>query len=68
MLPRIYFRIYMAGYGGWVIPRFIRRMFARSEAHRAWLSGFTGCFNQADVRFGPANPYRSTLTAEPDHD
>lgn len=30
------------GYQGFVFPRSIRRLFAKSAIHRAWFSGFTG--------------------------
>ena len=50
-------RVYLAGYSGRVLPRWLRRLAARSALHRVWLSGFTGCFEQDGVRYGPANPY-----------
>jgi|GEM_PF-5552685 len=53
----LYLRIYLAGHSGRVMPRWLRRIAARSELHRVWLSGFTGCFEQDGVRYGPANPY-----------
>ena len=57
MTRRILHEIYLFGYSGRPLPRWIRRMFARSEVHRAWLLGSTGCFSQAGVRYGPAHPY-----------
>lgn len=39
------------------MPRWLRRLAARSELHRAWLCGFNGCFEQHGVRYGPVNPY-----------
>ena len=53
----LYLRIYLAGHSGRVMPRWLRRLVARSELHRAWLCGFKGCFEQDGVRYGPANPY-----------
>ena len=53
----LYLRIYLAGHSGRVMPRWLRRIAARSELHRAWLCGFNGCFEQDGVRYGPANPY-----------
>jgi len=55
-MTRIYHRIYLAGYSGWHIPRFARRMIAGSEFHRAWFLGFTGHFIEDDIRYGLANP------------
>ena len=62
----LYLRVYLAGYSGRVLPRWLRRLVARSALHRAWLSGFTGYFEQDGVRYGPANPYPalSCQTAE----
>ena len=37
-------RIYLWGYGRRVMPRWLRRAIARSEIHRAWLSGRDGFF------------------------
>ncbi|MDC0660579.1 hypothetical protein N6L27_21455 [Leisingera sp. SS27] len=48
---------YLAGYGGWIMPRFLRRLTARSEFHRAWVTGCLGFFEEGGVRFGPASPY-----------
>lgn len=50
-------RAYLAGYSGRVLPRWLRRLAARSAVQRAWLSGFTGCSEQDGVRYGPANTY-----------
>lgn len=56
-MDRIYHRIYLAGYGGWQMPRRLRKLIAGTEAHRAWLLGFTGCFEQGGIQYGPAHPY-----------
>ncbi|WP_290777188.1 hypothetical protein [Hoeflea sp.] len=58
MMQSIYLRAYLAGYSGRHVPRSIRRVFAGSELHRAWLIGSMGFFEQDGVRYGPANPYR----------
>lgn len=50
-------RIYLHGYQRGRLPRWMRRIGARTELHRAWLSGFHGRFEQAGVSYGPANPY-----------
>lgn len=34
--------VFHLGYQGWQVPRLVRKIFARSGLHRAWLSGFTG--------------------------
>ncbi|OWJ69589.1 hypothetical protein CDV52_15885 [Haematobacter missouriensis] len=56
-MRKIYHRIYLAGYGGWQMPRRLRKLIAGTQAHRAWLLGVTGCFEQDGVRYGPAFPY-----------
>lgn len=53
----LYLRVYLAGHSGRVMPRWLRRLVARSTLHRARLSGFNGCFEQDGVRYGPVNPY-----------
>ena len=57
MSDAILLRVYLAGYRGRVMPRCLRRIAARSALHRAWLSGFTGCFDEGGISYGPANPY-----------
>ena len=59
----LYLRIYLARQSGRVMPRWLRRLAARSALHRDWLSGFTGCFEQDGVRYGPANPYSQPCPA-----
>lgn len=56
----LYHWIYLAGYDGWIVPRLLRRVTARSECHRAWLLGHLGYFEEGGVRFSPANPYPSS--------
>lgn len=33
-------RVYLAGYTGQIMPRWMRRAFPGSELHRAWFLGF----------------------------
>lgn len=54
---RLLHRIYFWGYGGGQMPRWIRRAFARSEIHRAWLLGRDGFFVESGIQYGPAYPY-----------
>ena len=54
---RMSFWVYLHGYQRRVLPRWIRRTFACTQFHRAWLSGFHGRFEEAGVMYGPANPY-----------
>ncbi len=56
-LMNLYQRVYLAGYSGRAVPRWLCRLAACGALHRAWVSGFTGCFEQDGVRYGPANPY-----------
>lgn len=48
-------RIYLYGYQRGDLPRWMRRIIARTELHRAWLSGYHGRFEEAGVSYGPAN-------------
>ena len=57
------------GYAGQVLPVWFRRIFPRSQIHRAWLYGRDGNFWDNGVRYGPANPYheyRAAIDAELD--
>lgn len=49
--------IYLAGYGGYTLPRFLRRFFAKSEIHRAWFLGRHGYFEQDGIKYGLSTPY-----------
>lgn len=50
-------RLYLEGHFGYKAPRWIRRLVARTQLHRAWLYGYNGCFSEADgTRYGPARP------------
>lgn len=37
-------RFYLLGYSGYLLPRMLRRLFARTTWHRAWLAGYAGVF------------------------
>ncbi|MFV1761502.1 hypothetical protein VWY69_00260 [Phaeobacter sp. A90a-4k] len=50
-------RIYLAGYGGWIMPRIIRKLVAGTQVHRAWFLGFNGFFKQDGIAYGSARPY-----------
>lgn len=49
--------IYLAGYSGTCPPRWLRRLLAGSDWHRAWLLGQMGFFVEDGVAYGPANTY-----------
>ncbi len=53
----------MLGYQGRVLPRMLRRLFVRSDLHRAWLCGFHGRFEEDGLLYGPAWPYRPVFTS-----
>jgi len=57
MKNAILHRVYLHGYQQYILPRWLRRTLARTEFHRAWLSGFHGRFEEDGVMYGPANPY-----------
>lgn len=38
----IYDFVFHLGYQGIIVPKMIRRLFVKTELHRAWLSGYTG--------------------------
>ena len=52
-----YMRAYLRGYAKQPAPRCLRCLVARTEIHRAWLSGWLGYFEQDGVSYGPAHPY-----------
>lgn len=37
-------RFYLLGYSGYLLPRSLRRLLARTKVHRAWLAGDMGIF------------------------
>jgi hypothetical protein len=51
------FKAYLYGYQQKPMPRFIRRLMARTRLHRAWLSGSNGYFVEYGVQYGTCNPY-----------
>lgn len=61
MRNAILHRAYLYGYEQHVLPAWFRRVVARSVLHRAWLSGFNGCFIENDIQYGPSNPYRCVV-------
>jgi hypothetical protein len=52
MKRRLLHEVYLLGYSGWRMPRWLRRIAAGTQWHRAWLCGFLGCFTQDDGRHG----------------
>lgn len=48
-VPDFFFHL---GYQQFTLPRMVRRLFARTELHRAWLSGYTGlwCCSIVEMR------------------
>jgi len=56
-----YLAIYLLGYRQKVMPRFLRKLVAGSEIHRAWLCGYNGCFDEGGIIYGPANPCSNML-------
>jgi hypothetical protein len=50
MKAQILHNLYMKGYKGVLYPRWVRRLMARTELHRAWLSGYMGIFCEQDQR------------------
>lgn len=46
---------YMKGYKGKIYSRLIRRFFAKTDFHRAWLSGSMGVFSEDGICFGVSN-------------
>lgn len=53
---------YLRGHGGSEMSRFMRRLIARSELHRAWLVGSLGYFEEGGVTYGPCNPYPGIMS------
>jgi len=51
----VYLCAYFVGYRQVMIPRILRKIFARSELHRAWLLGFNGCFEEVGIKYGTPN-------------
>ena len=51
-LQALYHHTYLEGYSGRWCPRWLRRWFAGTELHRAWLTGFLGIYTQGERRHG----------------
>ncbi len=47
--PRFLHRIYLWGYGGGQMPRWLRQLIAGSETHRAWVLGRDGFFGNSEM-------------------
>ncbi|OWJ77976.1 hypothetical protein [Haematobacter missouriensis] len=54
---RLLHQVYLAGYCGTCVPRWLRRLLADSDWHRAWLLGHMRFFVEDGVAYGPANTY-----------
>lgn len=61
MVRRILHEIYLIGYSGRTLPRWMRRKIARTELHRAWLVGYLGWFTEDGIKYGPAKPYGRSI-------
>lgn len=48
----LYLKMYLCGYGGKLLPRWIRKLIAKTKLHRAWLAGFMGIFSENGVKHG----------------
>ncbi|MCY4316722.1 MAG: hypothetical protein OXC66_11505 [Roseovarius sp.] len=46
MADKILLRVYLWGYSGQTLPRWMRRFLARTSLHQAWFLGFAGFFKQ----------------------
>lgn len=57
MSDAILHRVYLWGYSGHAVPRWVRRTVAKSGLHRAWFLGFHGFFEQDGIQYGLARPY-----------
>lgn len=56
MKSNLLHQIYLAGYSGKIMPRWLRKMLAGSDLHRAWFLGFNGYFQENSVSYGLGNP------------
>lgn len=52
MYKKFLLDLYLLGYEGRLAPRAIRRLLARTQMHRAWLSGYMGVFREERQHFG----------------
>ena len=53
----LYHRIYLLGWRGWIMPRYLRKLIAHSEIHRSWFLGYNAYFEEDGVAYGLARPY-----------
>lgn len=49
-MNRIYHLIYFKGYSGYFYPQLIRKLFAKTELHRAWIAGRYGIYIENGIR------------------
>lgn len=54
---RLLHQMYLAGYSGHELPRWLPLLLAGSCWHRAWLLGRLGFFVENGTGYGPANTY-----------
>ena len=54
-------RFFLLAYGGWVMPRSIRKLIAGSQIHRAWFLGTKAFFQEAGVWYGLGRSYPEML-------
>lgn len=52
---RVLHEVYLNGYRGAVLPRWLRRAAAGTGFHRAWLSGHMGIYSEGDRHRGVTN-------------
>lgn len=57
-------KMYLLGYRHYAVNRQLRKLFARSALHYAWLAGFSGCFTEGTTHYGLANRYDSATASE----
>lgn len=57
MTNALHHRIYLWGYAGNALPKWVRRALAGNGLHRAWFLGYSGFFEQDGIRYGLARPY-----------
>jgi len=59
---RFYLNVYLLGWSTGPVnrpaPRWLRRVLAKTEAHRAWLSGYMGIYTGAGVCNRDSHHYR----------
>jgi hypothetical protein len=45
-------RFFLLGYSGYLLPRLVRRLIARTKCHRAWLAGDMGILRERRIGSG----------------